>query len=103
MEPRSASKRSKVPSLVTTAPVSASVLSEEAATFRVLPLETDRVRDNMTFPCQLTVKLAEPSHSRASASVFASVVFVTTISFTVEGHGDERKSGSGSSSSSSSS
>ena len=81
-----------MPSLKMTAPESPSVLFEEPAiTFRVLPLDTDNVRDNMTFPCQLTTKLPGPSHNKASDSSSASDVVATENGSTVVGHVDACK------------
>ena len=100
VESRSTWNRRTVPSLVMTA---LSLFSEEPVTLRVLPLDTYKVRDDMTSPFQMTVKTAGPLHNRASASLSASDVDDTVISSTVVEHGDERNSGSGSSSSSSSS
>ena len=88
VEPKLTSNRRIVPSLKMTAPESTSVLFEEPATLRVVPLDTDNVRDKMTFPCQLTAKLPGPSHNKASDSSSASEVVATANSSTVVGHRD---------------
>ena len=84
-----------MPSLIMTAPVSASrVLSEEAFMNVEGCLHWTRTKPEMRWevPCQLTANLAGPSHSRASASFSASDVVSTTSYFTM--HGDTHRSGS---------
>ena len=65
------------------------VFSNEPDTFRVLPLDTERVRGHMTAPCSVAVKFARPSHHRVSTNFSASDVVAPAISSTVVGHGDE--------------